>query len=405
MLINQTYFIDSCDDVELNIKRESKLEYRITYDDSKQMEAIVFIIGGFGANANISFLDFDREYLAKKFNIIVVNVFYHCFSARPSIDEKYNPIFMPNEKDWESFCEIAKICDMEIYDHEKSNFKNCIRKLDERSKQIKHEGRLKKDFLINLSCDFVLPNNEYQNYGIMAAIDHINALKDIMKNYPQFKSLPKIYGGGSYGGYLALMCAKIAPWYVDGVIDNSGVTLPHLPHLLGRESECGEFAIRGDNYILLCFVKKYWTRDESSPYFLSNDNYMIRVLLNSKHLSLQNEKNQNTIFISYHSAKDEGAPVEHKSNFYEFCKQLGFDATLHIVKDENDVDGRYIKSLEHGLRMTDRALFKKELPILLEKLKNKTFNMRENSISYPCKDKIFTFKDFKDRFELKITRL
>ncbi|EAK0792845.1 DUF2920 family protein [Campylobacter lari] len=405
MLKNETYFIDSCDDVELNIKRESKLEYRITYDDEKTMKAIVFIIGGFGANANISFLDFDREYLAKKFNIIVVNVFYHCFGARPSIDEKYNPIFMPNEKDWESFCEIAKICDMEIYDYEKSNFKNCIRKLDERSKQIKHEGRLKKDFLINLSCDFVLPNNEYQNYGIMAAIDHINALKDIMKNYPQFKSLPKIYGGGSYGGYLALMCAKIAPWYVDGVIDNSGVTLPHLPHLLGRESECGEFAIKGENYILLCFIKKYWTRDESSPYFLSDDNYMIRVLLNSKHLSLQNEKNQNTIFISYHSAKDEGAPVEHKSNFYEFCKQLGFDATLHIIKDENDVDGRYIKSLEHGLRMTDRALFKKELPILLEKLKNKTFNMREDSISYPCKDKIFTFKDFKDRFELKITRL
>ncbi|EIT3291745.1 DUF2920 family protein, partial [Campylobacter coli] len=24
-------------------------------------------------------------------------------------------------------------------------------------------------------------------------------------------------GGGSYGGYLALLIAKIAPWYVDGV--------------------------------------------------------------------------------------------------------------------------------------------------------------------------------------------
>ncbi|MBF7044621.1 DUF2920 family protein, partial [Campylobacter volucris] len=71
--------------------------------------------------------------------------------------------------------------------------------------------------------------------GIMAAIDHINALKDIMKNYPQFKSLPKIYGGGSYGGYLALMCAKIAPWYVDGVIDNSGAGLPPLRYVIGRD--------------------------------------------------------------------------------------------------------------------------------------------------------------------------
>ncbi|MCR6577503.1 DUF2920 family protein, partial [Campylobacter insulaenigrae] len=40
MLINKTYFIDSCDDVELNIKRESKLEFRLTYDDEKEIEAV-----------------------------------------------------------------------------------------------------------------------------------------------------------------------------------------------------------------------------------------------------------------------------------------------------------------------------------------------------------------------------
>ncbi len=54
------------------------------------MKAIVFIIGGFGANANISFLDFDREYIAKNFDV-VGHVFYHCFCARQSIDQKYNP--------------------------------------------------------------------------------------------------------------------------------------------------------------------------------------------------------------------------------------------------------------------------------------------------------------------------
>nr|WP_308400899.1 DUF2920 family protein [Campylobacter lari] len=140
--MNKSYFIDSCDDVELGIKRKSKLEYRISYDDSKQMKAIVFIIGAFGANANISFLDFDREYLVKKFDIIAVNVFYHCFSARPSIDEKYNPIFIPNEKDWMSFCEIAKLCNLPIKDYEKNDFKDCLFRLDERVEQIKNEGVL-----------------------------------------------------------------------------------------------------------------------------------------------------------------------------------------------------------------------------------------------------------------------
>ncbi|MGU5519825.1 DUF2920 family protein [Campylobacter jejuni] len=37
------------------MKRTSKLEYRISYDDEKEIKAIVFIIGGYGANANIYF--------------------------------------------------------------------------------------------------------------------------------------------------------------------------------------------------------------------------------------------------------------------------------------------------------------------------------------------------------------
>ncbi|ECR3096338.1 DUF2920 family protein, partial [Campylobacter jejuni] len=45
-------------------------------------------------------------------------------------------------------------------------------------------------------CDFIPPNGDYQNYGIMAAIDHINALKDLVKRFPKFADLPKIYGGG-----------------------------------------------------------------------------------------------------------------------------------------------------------------------------------------------------------------
>ncbi len=69
MLINQIFEIDSCDDIELNIKRTSKLEYRISYDDEKEMKAIVFIIGGYGANTNIHFLDSYRNYIAKKFDV------------------------------------------------------------------------------------------------------------------------------------------------------------------------------------------------------------------------------------------------------------------------------------------------------------------------------------------------
>ncbi|HDZ4936518.1 DUF2920 family protein [Campylobacter jejuni] len=402
MLINQTFEIDSCDDVELGIKRTSKLEYRISYDDEKDIKAIVFIVGGFGANANISFLDFDREYIAKNFDVVVVYVFYHCFCARKSIDEKYNPKLVPNKDDLERINNILKNINLSHLVTNEDNFEQIIPFIEQRAGEIKQAGYVDKNQKIELFCDFIPPNGDYQNYGIMPAIDHINALKDLVKRFPKFADLPKIYGGGSYGGYLSLLIAKIAPWYVDGVIDNSGVCLPFLAHILGRDMKQGEFRLNGENCFLNVFCKKYWTRNVDSPYYFGDENYLIRAVLNSNHLKIQANANKNIVFVSYHSMQDLGAPVQNKIDLYKCYKELGFDATLHLVKDENDIDGRFIKSLEHGLRMTDRALFRKELPIMLEKLQGRKSFMQENSISYPCGNKVFMFKDTVDNFELVI---
>lgn len=403
MLINQIFEIDSCDDVELNIKRTSKLEYRISYDDEKEMKAIVFIIGGFGANANISFLDFDREHIAKKFDVVAVHVFYHCFCARRSIDEKYNPKLIPNKDDLVYINNILKNINLGYLLANEDNFEQIIPFIEQRAGEIKQAGLVDKSQKIELFCDFIPPNGEYQNYGIMAAIDHINVLKDLIKKFPNFKNLPKIYGGGSYGGYLSLLIAKIAPWYVDGVIDNSGPSLPPLKFILGREIDFPEFVFEEDNHRNYCFLKKYWTRNAKSPYYFGDENYLIRVILNSNHLKIQAGISTDIIFVSYHSQRDQGAPVENKIQLYEIYKFLKFDATLNLIKDESQIDGKLIKSLEHGLRMTDKALFRKELPLMLEKLQGRKSLMQENSISYPCGDKAFAFKDVEDKFILEIS--
>ncbi|EAL2033933.1 DUF2920 family protein, partial [Campylobacter jejuni] len=49
-----------------------------------------------------------------------------------------------------------------------------------------------------------------------------------------------------------------------------------------------------------------------------------------------------------------------------------------------------------------KALFRKELPLMLEKLQKRKSLMQENSISYPCGNKVFMFKDVGDKFELEI---
>ena len=401
MLINQTFEIDSCDDVELNIKRTSKLEYRISYDDEKEIKAIVFIIGGYGANANIYFLDSYRNYIAKNFDVVAVHVFYHCFCQRRSDVEKYSAFTMFTKDDVSNLSQALLEIGVNI-NVNLENAQQCYELLNQNITTLKSQRKLAQNYQAKFTSTFIPPNGDYQNYGIMAALDHINALKDLVKRFPKLADLPKIYGGGSYGGYLSLLIAKIAPWYVDGVIDNSGTVLPLLRYIIGRDLEQFDFIFNDPNTLIEMFTKTYWTReDENSPYFFANENYMIRSLLNS-HLIIQVNVNKNIVLVSYHSSKDEFNTSKDKQTLFLAYKELGYDATLHLIKDESEIDGRFIKDLNHGMRITDRALFRKELPLMLEKLQKRKSFMQENSISYPCGNKVFTFKDVGDKFVLCI---
>ncbi|ECO2127065.1 DUF2920 family protein, partial [Campylobacter coli] len=343
-----------------------------------------------------------RNYIAKNFDVVAVHVFYHCFCQRRSDVEKYSTLADFTKDDLKLIEKVLRKYNIPCDQLANNTVVSHCEYLSEIMTELKMLNRLPYDFEERLSATFIPSRGEYQNFGIMAAIDHINALKDLVKRFPKLADLPKIYGGGSYGGYLSLLIAKIAPWYVDGVIDNSGVCLPFLAHILGRDMNQGEFVFEGDNNRIYCFVQKYWTRNINSSYYFGDENYLIRAVLNSNHLKIQASMNNNTIFISYHSMQDMGAPVQNKIELYKCYQELGYDATLYLVKDENDIDGRFIKSLEHGLRMTDKALFRKELPLMLEKLQGRKFDMSKNSITYPCKDKQFIFKDKDDKFELEI---
>ncbi|EPF9638172.1 DUF2920 family protein [Campylobacter jejuni] len=402
MLINQSFEIDSCDDVELNIKRTSKLEYRISYDDEKDLKAIVFIIGGYGANANIYFLDSYRNYIAKNFDVVAVHVFYHCFCQRRSDVEKYSTLADFTKDDLKLIEKVLRKYNIPCDQLANNTVVSHCEYLSEIMTELKMLNRLPYDFEERLSATFIPSRGEYQNFGIMAAIDHINALKDLVKRFPKLADLPKIYGGGSYGGYLSLLIAKIAPWYVDGVIDNSGSALPPLIYILGREMEGGcDYVFNDPNTLIECFLKTHWTRKENSPYFFNNENYFIRTLLNKDHLILQSQKNKNIIYVSYHSDKDPLTPANFKQQTMQILKILGYDVSLNLV-DENKIDGKFIKNLDHGCGIPDKALFRKELPLMLEKLQKRKSFMQENSISYPCGNKVFTFKDIENQLKLII---
>ncbi|EDO9503067.1 DUF2920 family protein [Campylobacter coli] len=168
----------------------------ISYDDEKDLKAIVFVIGGYGANANIYFLDSYRNYIAKNFDVVTINVFYHCFCQRRSDVEKYSTLADFTKDDLKLIEKVLRKYNIPCDQLANNTVVSHCEYLSEIMTELKMLNRLPYDFEERLSATFIPSRGEYQNFGIMAAIDHINALKDLVKRFPEFADLPKIYGGG-----------------------------------------------------------------------------------------------------------------------------------------------------------------------------------------------------------------
>ncbi|EAK0952215.1 DUF2920 family protein [Campylobacter lari] len=412
MLKNETYFIDSCDDVELNIKRESKLEFKLTYDDSKEIEAIVCVINGIGSD--IKSIYYISDYCARKYNVAVLSVNYHGIGNRPQTGAQW----YLDDIDKLIFDASLKAIDIEIpYDISKLNtfeeFHPAMEYLNKEIQKKKDAWRFDKKYYLDLSASLRLTKNEYQNFGIMQATDILNALLYIRKNSP-FKAMgggiKHILIGSSHGGYLANLCAKIAPWLVDVVIDNSShVSLTNLWRVIGfgKEVDYTEYySVATFNFFqnirLCCCEKTLWTTNKQSPYYFSPARKLIRETLNKDHLNIQ-AKYPNPKYIAYHSKFDEYVPLEEKEEYVNILKEHGLDVEFIKVIDEKQIDGKFIKNLTHGMGIPIKLLIKKHLPqILQEPLKDKTC---KKEISYKCDDLIYTFKEENEQIVLSVERV
>ncbi|HEC1796566.1 TPA: DUF2920 family protein [Campylobacter lari] len=412
MLKNQTYFIDSCDDVELNIKRESKLEFKLTYDDSKEIEAIVCVINGIGGDIKDDL--YISDYCARNYNVAVLNVNYHCIGNRPQTGATYylddiDKLILDTSLKAISIIPPFNINHIDTF--EKIN--HYLEYIDNQISILKLKWILDVSYILKLSITLQPTKNEYQNFGIMQATDILNALLYIRKNSP-FKAMgggiKHILVGSSHGGYLANLCAKIAPWLVDIVIDNSShVSLTNLWRVIGFGKEVDftkyyNFLTPNTfNHIKLYgYEKTLWTTNKQSPYYFSPARKLIRETLNKDHLNIQ-AKYPNPKYIAYHSKFDEYVPLEEKEEYVNILKEHGLDVEFIKVIDEKQIDGKFIKNLTHGMGIPMKLLIKKHLPqILQEPLKDKTC---KKEISYKCDDLIYTFKEENEQILLDVQKL
>ncbi|WP_103583341.1 DUF2920 family protein [Campylobacter concisus] len=411
MLVDESYEILSCDDIELGIKRSSPLSFYSCYDNVKDAKALLVIIPGLGEDSDLGYRANLIRTMAETYDVACISVDYHCIGNRPQLGAKFGLDDIDREILTRELLSIGinLPIDLKSIDcHEKVDL--LLKFLSKEITIRKERGILPADFRLNASITMVPTKNEYQNFGVMQAMDVLNAVLYTKKyiNNAKFEHLPVIMVGSSHGGYLAHMCAKIAPWLVDAVIDNSSYAI-FLWRLIGFGKEINftnYFCFGTDtlyqNLYIYFFDKTYWTLNEKSPYYFIDAREEIRNILNLDHLNVQSSYKK-PIYVSYHCICDkEIAPAKDKIELYEALKKLKFDATLHMVKDESEVDGKFIKSITHGMGMSYKLLLQKELPSMMEKILSQKNKKSSKSIEYKCGDTIYKFSEVLDQINLEI---
>ena len=416
MLVDGSYEILSCDDVELGIKRSSALSFYACYDDAKEAKALLVIIPGLGADSDSGYRTHLMRTMAENYDVACISVDYHCIGNRPQLGAKFG---LDDIDRAILIRELAKIgitlpIDLKIVDnYDKTSV--LLKSLSEEITIRKENGVLPDDFSLDISMTMLPTKNEYQNFGVMQALDVLNAVLYTKKNIcdQKFKNIPVVMVGSSHGGYLAHMCAKIAPWLVNAVIDNSSYA-KFLWQLIGFGKEidftrffgCGTGNLYENLNLYFC-DKTYWTLNDKSPYYFNESREEIRNILNPKHLKVQS-KFKKTFYIGYHCVNDDIAPAKDKTELYEALKKLKFDATLHMIKDESEVDGKFIKSLTHGMGMSYKLLLQRELPGVMKKIlskKDKKDEINERCIEYKCGDLLYKFSEVSDQIRLEVTNI
>ena len=386
------------------------LEFKLCYDEEKPVRALVFIVPGLGGDANENYREHLAQFVASEFDVAVASPNYHCIGNRPQTGATY---FL---NDLDKIILKNKCSKIGIEISGDIGY-GALSTLDTHIGEIKASGGLPGDFKLQISVTLQPTKNEYQNFGVMQAQDVINAALFIKAN-PPFKSvthineLPVVLVGSSHGAYINALAAKFAPWLIDGLIDNSSYAKLNWELIgLGKEIDYLKFReystdIYFRNISIYVFTKTMWTLlDSSSPCYFSQAREDIRNILDAAHLKVQSEYPK-PIYAGYHCAvNDHCAPPEEKAQLYEELHKLGFDATLHMIKAESELDGRFLKKLTHGLDISIKLLIAKELPPMLEKIASREKQICKNkSIAYRSDELEYKFSEANGKINLEIKR-
>lgn len=376
--------IDGAQDFELGIARTSKLRYRCAVPPNRA-KGLVFIIAGFGEDTAAEYSQLLRRYICGRYDMVAVSVAYHCSESRPPAaryelqgDDVYRVLGFLSSKNF----------------HLKLDQAN----LDKFLSDVNETG-----VPVQIAANLVPPNGDYQNFGVMQAIDHICVLNDILDSGVEFDTNNIICLGSSHGAYIAHLIHKFAPNTINAIIDNSGYAIPLTQYIGGRPEM---FNQRG-NLTLACNVVTKWRFDNNyAPEFFGPARYAIRDAMNPRHIAeVAARSSRRCQFRMINSTTDGISRLDVKQAQCRILQIHGFDAQLKVVGEE-DLDGKILKSLAHGLDASVSGIY--DLYAGSIAVQPTTLDRKlETSLSFECYDQIYRFRhrDSAPHFEASTERV
>ena len=365
----------SIDDFELGIPRRNEVELRGTLPERTPAKGLIFAIPGFGGDANDAYNALLRRHLASTYDMIAVTVMYHCIRSRPTAGAAIN---VTRESAWEY---VGRMYDEtpEAATAFGLRVDNLLQFMDEQR--------------VPYSMAAVLdpPDGEYQNFGVMQAIDHIFALNELIDLGVEFDRNNILCLGSSHGGYIAHLINKLAPNTVNGIVDNSSYVKPAMTYLgQGHEAVIDS----GSAGHLRCNVETRWLfHNAHTSDFFGPGRFAIRDVGNPEHMEVAAANSERRCTVRMlGSVRDNLSPAEVKARQSEHLAAAGFDATFEAI-DEAEVDGVAIKNLEHGLGAALNQLFARyrdqfaPRPCTLDRF-------RETDVTYRCYNFDYRFRHF-----------
>lgn len=391
--------LDPHPDIELGWNRK-EIDLYITEPDSTINEdtGLLVLIDDFGGRAD-SFENQDqiRPMLAEKYNCIVAGVNYfgifrnRMIQIRPDFIHNINRIYQTNITAEDL---VNAMGEDEIY---RIIAKNIISK-----------GITSVD--VRCQPTLVTGREEYQSWGLLPAIDCLQAVGEVLRRYPSINHRKLIVYGSGYGAYIAMLMGKFAPNTFSIIIDKEGYCRAELKHIA-----CGEvmepdyvyaFNIRFSDlkFTIAAGSNNPWTiENEMAGSYFSDSHRKVRSLFQESHM-----KKSETRYYMIHSAEDSVASIDDKDRFVNLLSD--YNKVFYNRIPRSELTAEQALSNDDYLNIANMTLFR-DIDIIdwvfkvdkngMAKESEKTDFDLNSEFIFPCGEKTYKFK-FNDSFQLKV---